>query len=163
LQQCAQVAQQDLLQLNPAHQAVRVTLAQQAHTQQRLGQCALAVLLEPFLLQAQLRAYLVLRVDMEQALLTNVQASVLQVDMELVLQINAQDHVQLALTQPLDQQPVLLAPLAHMAQQPDFHRALVLVQLPAFLEHMRYLGLHRPTSHFLLFALLAQLVSMAQH
>jgi hypothetical protein len=35
--------------------------------------------------------------------------------------------VQLALTQPLDQQPVLLAPLAHMAQQPDFHRALVLV------------------------------------
>jgi hypothetical protein len=112
---------------------VRATLAQQAHTQQRLGQCAVTVLLEPFRLTVQHHAYLALQVDMEQeqALLTSAQDNVLQVDMELDQLINAQAFVQLALTQPLDLQRALLAQLEHMAQQPGL--LLTLVPVPSLL------------------------------
>jgi hypothetical protein len=76
--------------------------------------------------------------DSMQLLATMCAQIALQVDMELVLQTNAQDLVQLALTQPLDLQPVLFAPLAHMAQQLDLHRAAVLIRFLALVESTHY-------------------------
>jgi hypothetical protein len=80
----------------------------------------------------------------------------LQVDMELDQLINAQAFVQLALTQPLDLQPVLFAPLAHMAQQPDLHRAAVLIRLHALPVSTPYQAPH------LLILYLNQSVQVAQ-
>ncbi len=65
---------------------------------------------------------------MEQALLTNAQDHALQVDMELVLQTNAQDLVQLALSQPLDLQRAPSVQLEGLVFCQDSLLSLQLVQ-----------------------------------
>jgi hypothetical protein len=93
--------------------------------------------------------------DSMQLLATMCAHLALQVDMELDQLINAQAFVQLALTQPLDLQPVLFAPLAHMAQQPDLHRAAVLIRFLALVESTPYQAPHQICGQTPIFVLAA--------